>query len=653
MTQILWRPSPARIEQSALHRFTQLAQERSGRALASYSDLHTWSVQEPLAFWRLALEFFELQVEGDLEPVRQGDALPEARYFPKVRLNFAENLLRPALSTPDAVALVSVSETRQTERVTYAQLRQRALAFAARLKALGVEPGDRVVGFVPNITESVVAMLGASAIGAIWSSCSPDFGAQGVLDRFGQIGPKVLVAANGYAYGGKSFDCLARLQQIAERIEELQHIVVIPYRDEHPVHLDGVRPRLWSWGEFLSESAEIPGFPRLPFNHPLYIMYSSGTTGVPKCIVHGAGGTLLQHAKELILHTGLSARSNICYFTTCGWMMWNWLVSSLFVGATVTLFDGSPTHPGLDRLWRLVQEEKLTHLGTSPKFLGACRGALHPGRDFDLSSLEVLLSTGAPLLPEDFDWVYGEVKQDLQLASISGGTDIISCFMLGVPTLPVVRGEIQALGLGMDVAAYNQAGEPVVGQKGELVCRTPFPSAPVSFWNDPSGERYLSAYFPHGPGTWYHGDYIELTGSQGSAGGVVVYGRSDATLNPGGVRIGTAEIYRLVETMPQVADSIVVGREVDGDVRVVLFVKMAEGHALTEAFVQRLRSTIRAGATPRHVPAEVHEVQAIPYTISGKKVELAVRRILAGEEPKNRSALANPEALDEYARFAG
>ena len=468
-----------------------------------------------------------------------------------------------------------------------------------------------------------------------------------MLDRFGQIKPKVLIAANGYRYGGKSFDCQGKLARILEAIDSIEHLVMINYDSECPITLEHSRLCPWeSWEE--SAPLESP-YELFSFNHPLYIMYSSGTTGIPKCIVHGAGGTLLQHAKELLLHCDLRREDTIMYFTTCGWMMWNWLVSSLFVGATIVLYDGSPTHPDFTRLWALAENLKVSHFGTSPKFLGSCRSQnLQPSQDFDLSNLRVLLSTGAPLLPEDFDWVYQQVKTDVQLSSISGGTDIISCFMLGNPTIPVVRGEIQCLGLGMDVVARNDEGQAVLGEKGELVCRTPFPSMPVSFWNDAHDQRYQDAYFEHGPNAWHHGDYIELTGSQGSCGGIVVHGRSDATLNPGGVRIGTAEIYRIVETMPEVQDSIVVGQPWEGDVRVVLFVQLATHTSWSEQLSAKIRQNIREGATPRHVPAVVAPVPAIPYTISGKKVELAVRQILEGKTPKNLAALANPEALDAF-----
>ena len=651
--RVMWRPSPAAVEQSAMMSFARAVSRRHpGRRVQTYPELHAWSVESSDAFWRLALEELGLLVSGDPDPVREGTQMPDVRFFPNLGLNAAQNLLRWAERTPSAPALVSVTESRDTRRVSYGELSRRVAKVAARLRAMGVGPGDRVAAYVSNVSESVVGMLATAALGATWSSCSPDFGVQGVLDRFGQIGPKVLLGSNGYRYAGKDHRCLDKLGGVAAALPTVEHVVVVDVLPEAGTALEVAGKHVWSFDELLAGPADELPFPHFPFDHPLYILYSSGTTGVPKCIVHGAGGTLLQHAKELVLHCGLGPGDRIMYFTTCGWMMWNWLVSALFTGATVVLYDGSPAHPDPLHLWRLASDERLTHLGTSPKFLGACRDRVVPREACKLQALRVLLSTGAPLLPEDFDWVYRDVKPDLMLASISGGTDIVSCFMLGNPTLPVVRGEIQAFGLGMDVAAYDADDRPVLGARGELVCRTPFPSAPVSFWNDPDRRAYRDAYFRGAPGVWYHGDYIEVTGSQGPCGGVVVYGRSDATLNPGGVRIGTAEIYRLVETLPEVDDSIVVAVPAGGDVEVQLYVKLREGAALTEALIDTIRGTLRAGASPRHVPAVIRAVGAIPYTISGKKVEVAVRQVLCGERPPNEAALQNPEALDEFRRYS-
>ncbi len=645
----LWTPSPASIERSRMQQLSLRAAEVAGRSFDSYADLHRWSTEHFSEFWRLWLDESGIIYEGEPDVgVPAGPSAhiePGLRFFPQVKLSFAENLLR---FSDERVAIVSLSESRPRLELTYAQLRAQVAQLQSHLQQLGIGPGDRVAGVLPNAAEAIVAMLAAVSLGAVWTSCSPDFGAQGVLDRFGQVQPRLLFASNAYLYNGKRFDCLAKVADIVRGLPSLQQVVVIPFVPDHPVALPASTVPQVSWSELTVGTAPPLALPRFPFAQPLYIMYSSGTTGVPKCIVHGAGGTLLQHSKELMLHSDLRRDDNITYFTTCGWMMWNWLVSALFVGSQVTVYDGSPSHPSLESLWRLADKEGITHFGTSAKFIGSCRDKIEPQSFAELAQLRVVLSTGSPLLPEDFDWIYAKVKSDVQLASICGGTDIISCFMLGSPTLPVYRGEIQCLGLGMDVAAFDEAGKPVVGQKGELVCRKPFPSMPVSFWNDPDSSKYRKAYFERFFGVWTHGDYIELTGTQGSAGGIIVYGRSDATLNPGGVRIGTAEIYRLVETLPEVEDSIVVGQPYDGDVRIILFVKLAPGQTLDDRLTGKLQSTVRQGATPRHVPKLVIPVDKIPYTMSGKKTELAVLEIIQGKEPKNKEALKDASALDCY-----
>jgi len=645
-TKTMWSPDPAYVATTAMQRFMKRSD------CEDYAALHAWSIRDPDAFWRSLLQFCQLKYEGSEGPVRTSDRMPDVEFFPQLRLNFAENLLR---FNDDAVALVSRGETRERRTTTYRELHSQVGRLSTALKRLGIGPGDRVAGFLPNIEESVIAMLAASSLGAIWSSCSPDFGTRGVVDRFGQIKPKVLFGIAGYRYNGKVHSCVDKLRDTLQKIPQIQHFVLIPYAQDQPCNaaaLGIAEERFVSYDKLVDierHEPRKPEFATLPFNHPLYIMYSSGTTGVPKCIVHGAGGTLLQHAKEHILHTDLRREDNIFYFTTCGWMMWNWLVSSLFVGSTITLFDGSPTYDGLDTLWRMAAEEGITHFGTSPKFIGTCRGQALNLSKLDLGRLRVILSTGAPLLAEDFDWVYDAVKADLQLSSISGGTDIISCFMLGNPVLPVSRGEIQCLGLGMDVVALADDHRPVLQAKGELACRTPFCSMPLGFWNDEDGKKFRAAYFHTLASTWMHGDYIEITQRHGAASGVVVYGRSDATLNPGGVRIGTAEIYGVVENLPEVSDSIAVAQDDgQGDTRIILFVVLAVDTPWDEALAKHIKDAIRAGTTPRHVPAIVLPVAGIPYTISGKKVEIAVTKIIRGETPGNTAALANPESLDNF-----
>ena len=641
MAKLLWTPSPERIAQANMTRFIRFVNERHGLDIRTYDELYDWSVREIPAFWESVWQFAGIRHSTPYEAVLENPVMPGAKWFRGARLNFAENLLR---HRDERTALVFVREGGEvTGKLTYAELHDRVARMARFLKNAGVREGDRVAGFMPNRIETVVAMLAAASMGAIWSSCSPDFGFKGVMDRFGQIEPKVLVTADGYFYNGKTFDSLGRVAEVSREISSIERIVVVPFVNERP-DLSGL-PNAVAWDDALANDASGIEFAQLPFDHPLYIMYSSGTTGVPKCIVHGAGGTLIQHAKELVLHTDLKRQDVIFYFTTCGWMMWNWLVSSLFVGSTVVLYDGSPAFPDISVLWKMAEDVGVTVFGTSAKFINLCeKSDVHPGRQFDLSALRAVLSTGSPLAAESLEWVYREVKQDLQLASISGGTDIISCFMLGSPIDPVYAGEIQKRGLGMKVEAWTEDGRPVVGQKGELVCTAPFPSMPIYFWKDPGNEKYLDAYFRFFPGVWRHGDYIEIT----PRGGVIVYGRSDATLNPGGVRIGTAEIYRQVEALDEVVDSLVVGQNWDNDVRVILFVVLRPGLELDEALIKKIKSHIRANTTPRHVPAKVIQVPDIPRTLNGKKVEIAVTKVIHGEEVKNRDALANPEALEYF-----
>ena len=642
MKQPLWQPSPERMEKTNMIKFIQLVNERFGKQYTNYDELYNWSVENIEDFWALIWELGGIIASKPYEQVVLNfDDMFNSEWFPGARLNFAENLLR---FRDERTAMVFKGEDSEPSYITYAQLYDKVAQLSRALRNHGVGVGDRVAGFMPNMMEAVIAMLAATAIGAIWSSCSPDFGFQGVMDRFGQIQPKVLFAANGYSYSGKKFDSLDKINQIADAISEVETVVVVPYTNQQP-DISGIRNAIMFDDFLVDEDGLEIEFTQLPFEHPLYIMYSSGTTGVPKCIVHGAGGTLIQHLKELELHSDLTRADQIFYFTTCGWMMWNWLVSSLAVGATLVLFDGNPFYPEPGVLFKLAQDEKITVFGTSAKYIAALeQSGVKPKESYDLSELKVILSTGSPLSVDSFHYVYRDIKADLCLSSISGGTDIISCFALGNPTGPVYSGELQCRGLGMKVEAYNMDGKPVVGEKGELVCTSPFPSMPIYFWNDEDDKKYLGAYFEMFPGIWHHGDYVEVT----DTGGLIIYGRSDATLNPGGVRIGTAEIYRQVDAIPEVLDSLVVGQDWDNDVRVILFVRLAEGVVLTEELKNQIKANVRKNATPRHVPEKIIKIADIPYTINGKKVEIAVKRVIHGEDVPNKDALANPQALELY-----
>ena len=640
--QPLWQPSAEAIAATQMDEFRRYVNERFALQLADYADLYQWSVDAREAFWSALWDFTGVVAEERGERVLGADKMPGAEWFPDAKLNFAENLLR---FRDDRVALVERLENGSRRELTYAGLYQRVTELAAALASAGVEKGDRVAGFMPNIIDTAVAMLATTSLGAIWTSCSPDFGINGVLDRFGQVAPKVLFACEGYFYNGKTIDSLPRLEQIVAQIDSIEKLVVVPVARSaaDTAEAIGSLAKAVTLDAFVVDAPERAlQFEQTEFNHPLYIMYSSGTTGVPKCIVHGVGGTLLQHLKEHRLHTDIRREDTLFYFTTCGWMMWNWLVSGLACGATLVLFDGSPFYPAAQTLWDMADEENISVFGTSAKYLAALEKAdCKPRESHKLEKLRAVLSTGSPLAHEGFRYVYRDIKADVCLSSISGGTDIISCFALGNPALPVYAGELQCRGLGMAVEVWSDDGKPVLEEKGELVCSKSFPCMPIGFWNDPDGSKYHGAYFENWPGVWAHGDYAEITGH----GGVIIYGRSDAVLNPGGVRIGTAEIYRQVEKVEEVLDSICIGQEWRDDVRVVLFVVLREGVALDDDLIQKIRTTIRANTTPRHVPAKVIQVADIPRTISGKIVELAVRNVVHGKPVKNQEALANPEAL--------
>ncbi|MBE2281040.1 MAG: acetoacetate--CoA ligase [Ignavibacteriaceae bacterium] len=645
----LWVPNEKTIKNSNMFKFMEYAGNQTGMVFSNYEELYSWSIDDFESFWLNLFNYADFIYEGEVKTVIDKLKMPGANWFEGIKLNYAENLLRFRADKP---ALISYREKNDRVVITQKQLFELSQKVASSLLKMGVKPGDRVAGYVANIPEAIIAMLATSTIGAVWSACSPDFGFEGVLDRFEQINPKVLFVSETYIYKGMMYDNSDNIMELIGNIPSIKKVIMIPdfyvFNNEEPEIVNSEDDMFLNFYEFVAFGDESAEFYRTDFDHPLFIMYSSGTTGKPKCMVHGQGGTLLQHFKELALHTDLKEHQKIFYYTTCGWMMWNWLVSSLQLGATVCIYDGSPSSPNLNVLWEMASKEKINIFGTSPKFLTACeKGGIKPSESFELSDLTVILSTGSPLSKENFSWVYKNFTPEVRLSSISGGTDIISCFILGNPLLPVYEGEIQCKGLGMAVEVYDNNAKPVVHEKGELVCTKPFPSMPIYFWNDKYGEKYFQSYFRKFPGVWHHGDYISVTPNKG----VIVYGRSDATLNPGGVRIGTAEIYSVVESIDEVLDSLVTGFTHNNDVSIIMFVQLKTGLVLNDKLIKDIKDEIRTCRTPRHVPSAIFQVTGIPVTINGKKVELAVTKILAGEKIENEDAIANPEVLPEYVKI--
>jgi len=636
MKQVEWKPKHP--EASQLWKFMRFVESRQPIVFNNYQELHQWSVKKSALFWQYFCDFFNIHFDTKTHCVLNDyKTMLDARWFEGATFNFAEKLLS---RNDDHIALISVDEKGQRQTLTYKALRQQVANCALGLKNVGIGVGDRVAAIMPNNASTIIAMLATTSLGAIWSSCSPDFGSKALFDRFDQIDPTLLFVCDGQIYQGKTHHALEKIRQLSELMPNLKAIVVSPVIDADIKSL----PKAIAWNDFLTPAASME-FVSLPFAHPVYILFSSGTTGKPKCMVHGAGGTLLQHIKELGLHTDLTPEDNLCFFTTCGWMMWNWSVSALALGATLTLYDGSPAYPNEGCLFNLIDNEKITIFGTSAKFISSVEQTqIKPRECFSLESLRLILSTGSPLLPQHYDFIYQHVKTDVQLSSISGGSDIISCFALGNPLLPVYRGELQCLGLGMSVEIFNDQGQPIKNERGELVCTKPFPSMPVFFWNDENKKQYHHAYFERFPDVWAHGDFAEITTDHG----LIIFGRSDATLNPGGVRIGTAEIYRELTAIPSIIDSVVIGQDWQDDVRVILFVKLKDGITLSEELQQTIRQTIRTNASPRHVPAKIIQVADIPHTINGKTVEIAVRQAIQGEPINNLDSLANPEALEFF-----
>ena len=641
MNTILWKPSKDQINSSQLEAFRLQVNSRFNLKIENYSELHSWSISNINDFWKAIWGFMAIKCSSNYNQVVDDEnKMPGAKWFDGLLFNFAENLLR---IKSDKAAIIFQSENADSKIISYNELYDEVEKVASTLRKMGIKNGDRIVGIMPNLAETVIAMLATTSIGAIWSSCSPDFGTQGILDRFTQINPKIIFASDGYFYKGKSFDSLNKLKDLLNHLPSVRKVIITPFVRENP-DISSINNSL-VWNDFIDPKPNPIIFEQVPFDHPLYIMYSSGTTGKPKSIVHGAGGTLIQHLKELRLHTDININDTVFYFTTCGWMMWNWLVSNLAIGSTILLYDGSPFHPDRNSMWDMIDNYKVSHFGTSPKFLETCRDTkLSPIKTHSLKSLKSILSTGSPLVEECFEYVYKHIKKNIQLSSISGGTDIISCFALGNPILPVINGEIQCLGLGMDVAAFNKNEEDLVNKKGELVCKKAFPSMPVYFWNDKNGKKFFDAYFNKFKNVWHHGDFIEIN----HYGGVKIFGRSDATLNPGGIRIGTAEIYRVVDRFDAVNDSLVIGQSINDDERVILFIIISNGYKFSNKLVHDIKKTIFKECSPRHVPEIILEAKDIPYTINGKKVEIAVKKVINGENVENKDALKNPETLDLF-----
>jgi len=640
---ILWQPSVEAIQNSQIRKFQLFLKENLNIEIGDYNSLHQWSIKNPIFFWQALWDFY--QVIASKPPLKikcsTGKAFYQTTWFEGAKLNFAQNLLR---GNSEDLALSFINEENQKTQLTYLQLTHKVAKLSNAMRQKGIQEGDRIVGLMPNCVETVIAMLATATLGAVWSSCSPDFGFQGIIDRFGQITPKLLFTVDGYQYNSKSHSCLEKIAPLLNAIKSLEQIIICPFNEKSPnissLGLEGVI----LFNDYLSDDLTL-AFEHVDFNHPLYIMYSSGTTGVPKCIVHSVGGTLIQHLKELSLHTNLTHKDTLFFFTTCGWMMWNWMISGLALGAHILLYDGSPSLGRADHLFKLVENFHVSIFGCGAKYIDAVEKAgINPKEYYAFKNLKTILSTGSPLSHHSFDFVYQQIKSDVQLSSISGGTDIVSCFALGNPTLPVYRGELQCIGLGLDVAIYNSDAQAVTAQKGELVCRQPFPCMPIYFWNDPNHQKYHEAYFNRFEHCWAHGDYAELTPNKG----LIIYGRADATLNPGGVRIGTAEIYRQVEKIEAVLDSVVIGQPWQDDERVILFVQLKKDECLSEALIKQIKQTIRKNTTPRHVPALVIAVNAIPRTISGKVVEMAVKKVVCRESVNNLDALSNPESLEQY-----